>query len=146
MPGETTGGPGRIIGRREWVELPEWGIARLRAKVDTGARTSAIHVSSIEDLEGGRLRFEVVRREKPHRRTVIVEADHVREARVRPSTGRTQRRPVVRTVGRIGSWEREIEMTLVCREGMLCRMLLGRRALTGLLVDPSRKDVLGGAG
>jgi hypothetical protein len=146
MQGETTGSSGRIIGRREWVSLPEWGITRLRAKIDTGARTSAIHVSSIEDLEDGRLRFEVVRREKPHRRTVVVEADHVREARVRPSTGRTQRRPVVRTLVRIGGWEREIEMSLVCREGMLCRMLLGRRALAGLLVDPSHKDVLGGDG
>ena len=134
-----------IIGRREWVSAPEWGIDRLRAKIDTGARTSAIHVSSIEDLDNGRLRFEVVRRERPRRRTVTVEADHVREARVRPSSGRTQRRPVVRTLIRIGDWERAIEMSLVCREGMLCRMLLGRRALTGLLVDPSNKDILGGA-
>lgn len=135
---------GLVIGWREWVSAPEWGIDRLRAKIDTGARTSAIHVSSIEDLEGGRLRFDVVRRERPRRRTVTVEADHVREARVRPSTGRTQRRPVVRTLIRIGDWEREIELSLVCREGMLCRMLLGRRALDGLLVDPVRKDILGG--
>lgn len=135
-----------VIGRREWVSLPEWDIARLRAKIDTGARTSAIHVSSIEYLEGGRVRFEVVRREKPHRRSVTVEADHVREARVRPSTGQAQRRPVVRTLVKIGEWEREIELSLVCREGMLCRMLLGRRALHGLLVDPGVKDVLASRG
>ncbi len=136
------GESGLVIGRREWVALPEWGIPRLRAKIDTGARTSAIHVSSIEYLEDGRLRFEVVRRERPHRRSVTVEADHAREARVRPSSGKTQHRPVVRTVVQIGAWEREIELSLVCREGMLCRMLLGRRALNGLLVDPSAKDVL----
>ncbi len=136
--------PGLVIGWREWVGMPEWGITRVRAKIDTGARTSAIHVSSIEELEGGRLRFEVVRRERPERRTVTIEADHVREARVRPSTGEAQRRPVVRTLVRIGEWEREIEMGLVCREGMLCRMLLGRRALRGLLVDPTKKDLLDG--
>ncbi|MEZ6242710.1 MAG: RimK/LysX family protein [Phycisphaerales bacterium] len=136
------GGP--VIGWREWVAMPEWGIGRVRAKVDTGARTSAIHVSKIERLEGGRLRFEVVTREKPHRRVVTVEGDHVRDARVRPSSGELQPRPVVRTLVRIGGWEREIEMGLVCREGMLCRMLLGRRAVKGLMVNPGVKDVLGG--
>jgi len=140
------GEAGPVIGWREWVAMPEWGIGRVRAKVDTGARTSAIHVSSIERLEGGRLRFEVVTRERPRRRAVTVEADHVREARVRASSGRAEVRPVVRTVVRIGGWEREIEMGLVCREGMLCRMLRGRRALRGLLVDPVARDVLGGGG
>lgn len=144
MPGPDHQHSQSVIGWREWVALPEWGIPRVRAKIDTGARTSAIHVSSITRLEGGRLAFEVVTRERPERRTVTVEADHVREARVRPSSGESQRRPVVRTLVRVGAWEREVEMSLVCREGMLCRMLLGRRALKGLLVDPGAKDLLGG--
>ncbi len=71
-----------------------------------------------------------------------VGGDRRREVKGRPSAGRTQRRPVVRTLVKIGDWEREIELSLVCREGMLCRMLLGRRALDGLLVDPGAKDVL----
>lgn len=118
--------------------MPDWHVRGVRAKIDTGARTSAIHVADIQHLPGGRMRFEVVLSERPRRRTRWIEADAVRESVVRPSTGQPQARPVVRTTLTIGPLTVETEVGLVCRRGMLCRMLVGRRALAGLaLVDPS---------
>jgi hypothetical protein len=138
---------GRIIGWREPVALPAWGIKALKTKVDTGARTSALHVSRIEPLPEGRVRFDVVvsaRLVDGRRlmRRVAVEDRVVRTAVVRSSTGRRQQRLVVRTPARIGPLEREIELTLVCRRRMRCRLLLGRSALEGFIVDPSRRRVL----
>ncbi len=126
------------VGWRERVALPDWRIRGVRAKIDTGARTSAIHVATFEHLPNGRIRFEVVTRERPDRRTRWIEADIVRESVVKPSSGEPQIRPVVRTTMAIGPLEFEAELGLVCRQGMLCRMLVGRRALAGLaVVDPS---------
>ena len=143
-----------VVGWRECVELPEWGIKGVRAKIDTGARTSAIHVAEIEEIDPGggasgvgRVRFEVVYREKPVRKTKWVEADLVRQSVVKPSSGKRQERPVVRTVIRIGGREHEAELSLVCRAGMLCRMLVGRKALEGtFVVDPGRTHVADGHG
>ncbi len=134
-----------VLGWRERVDLPEWGVRRILAKVDTGARTSSIHVEHIEEIGEGRVRFEVVvarvARGRPER-TVVVEADLLRTSSVRPSTGRVQRRPVVEALVRIGPVERRVELSLVSREHMLCRMLLGRSALAGsALVDPDRTYV-----
>lgn len=131
-----------MVGWRERIDLPEWGIRGLRVKIDTGARTSAIHVSHVEELPDGRLRFDVVKRTNPAVRHVTVEADHVRVSAVKPSSGELQERPVVRALMRLGPIEREIEVSLVDREGMLCRMLLGRTALEGILVDATRRYVV----
>ncbi|MBZ0173414.1 MAG: ATP-dependent zinc protease [Phycisphaerales bacterium] len=129
-----------VIGWRERIDLPEWGLKRVRAKIDTGARTSAIDVARIEDLPDGRIRFEVVARNGSTRRTKWIEATPVRTSVVKPSHGETQERCVCLTTIRIGDLEREIEIGLVCRKHMLCRMLIGRRAMAGLaVVDPSRK-------
>lgn len=136
------------VGWRERVGLPAWGIKRVRAKIDTGARTSAIHVAQIEELENGHIRFEVVIRERPTHKTVWIDAEPVvRESTVKPSSGDLQQRPVVRTTMVLGGIEREIELSLVCRKGMLCRMLIGRTALDGVfLVDPSHKYLTGKPG
>jgi hypothetical protein len=138
------GGPSDklIIGRRERVSFPDWGIERVLAKVDSGARTSALHVGNIVDLPGDRVRFEVVLSRADPDQRVPVEADLSRVTRVRPSTGTQHRRHVVTTRIRIGPVEREIEVSLVCRAKMLCRMLLGRTALEGVLIDVSRKHIL----
>lgn len=127
-----------VIGWREYVDLPEWGVKSLRAKIDTGARTSAIHVENLEELPDGRLRFDVIVSEKPLR-TVSVTAEPVRRTTVKPSSGRRQRRHVMRTRLVIGSLDVEIELSLVSRENMLNRMLVGRKALpSGVLVNPHR--------
>lgn len=133
-----------VVGWRELIAFPDWGVKRIRAKVDTGARTSAIHVEEIEELPGDRVRFELVLREKPERRIKWVEADLLRQSRVKPSHGETQQRLVVRARIRLGPVEREIEVGLVSRQHMLCRMLLGRTAMEGLLVDPARRYLVSG--
>ncbi len=129
-------------GWREIVALPDWGIRRIRAKLDTGALTSVVHASKIELIDDGRLRFEVVIRDGKNRSTRWIEADRVRQSKVKPSTGKVQRRPVVRTRMILGDLEREIELSLACRENMACRMLLGRRALGDLVLVDSSKTYL----
>jgi hypothetical protein len=137
--------PPVILGWRELVSLPDWGIPRIKAKIDTGARTSAIHVSSIEELDDGRVRFEVVVRETPELRTMVVEAVPIRRTTVKPSSGVIEQRLVFRTRMTIGPIDRDIELSVVCRKGMLCRMLVGRRALpSNVLVNPARKYLHGG--
>lgn len=130
------------IGWREKIDLPEWGLMRIRAKIDTGARTSAIDVADIEELGEGKIRFRVVYHHDPEQITRWIHADTVRTSTVRPSHGESQERYVCETLVRIGEVERRIEISLVSRKGMLCRMLLGRTALDGLLVDASRMYVL----
>lgn len=132
-----------VIGWREVVRLPEWGIKAVEAKIDTGARTSAIHVGEVHRLPRGRVRFDVVLSRKDPVWTVPVETDVVRVTRVRSSTGHAQERVVVATDMRVGHVTRRIELTLVCRRHMLCRMLLGRTALEGFLIDVGIKHQLG---
>jgi hypothetical protein len=138
-----------VIGWREPVALPDWGIASIKTKIDTGARTSAIHVDRIESSAGGLVRFDVitsVRRDAQGRRLIRrrpVEAAVVRTARVRNSAGVCEDRIVVATMLRVGPVERPIELGLVCRRRMLCRMLLGRKALEhGFLIDPTHARLL----
>lgn len=136
--------PPIVIGWREPVALPEWGIARLKAKADTGARTSAIDVDRFELLPGDRVRFAlVVDRDQPDRR-IAIETAVVRTARVRSSLGIMHERPIVRTTMHLGGIDKTIEIGLVCRKNMLCRMLLGRKALSPEFhIDPSRRVVAG---
>lgn len=142
----TPGKPPPItVGWRERVALPDFGIRHLKAKIDTGARTSALHVAAIEELpdQPGRIRFEIVARESRGGHTRLtrwVEADLVREAVVKPSSGQRQRRPVIRARLKLAGRTTDVELTLVSRKGMLCRMLVGRTALVAghYLVDPSR--------
>lgn len=137
---DASNGEPLLIGWRELVDLPEWGLRGIRAKIDTGARTSALHVAEFELLPGDRVRFQVVAREKPVRKTKWVEAPLVRHSIVKPSSGERQERPVVSTRLRIGNREHEAEISLVCRKGMLCRMLVGRTALEGtFIVDPGAR-------
>jgi hypothetical protein len=118
-----------VIGWNEYVDLPDWGIRGLRAKVDTGARTSAIHVENIEEISRGRVRFDVVLHRKVRDRRVHVSARVVRRSRVRSSTGHYTTRFLVSTRMVLAGVEREIELSLVDREKMIFRMLLGRSAL-----------------
>jgi hypothetical protein len=135
--------PLEIIGWTEYVELPDWGIPRLKAKVDTGARTSALHVDSIERLSSGRVRFAVVLNVRSARR-VLAEARVIRQTRVRSSTGVYRRRYVVPVRIRLGHVDKTIEVSLVARDRMIFRMLLGRSAFSGdFLIDGSRQCIQG---
>ena len=130
------------IGWREHIDLEEWGISKLRVKVDTGARTSSIHVRNIEELEDDFIKFEVVIKEKPVRKTVVVTAKTIRKSIVKSSNGIKQNRYVCKTKFKLGEVEKDIDISLVCRAGMLCRMLLGRKALEDSFVVDSSKRYL----
>lgn len=132
-----------VIGWSEYVDFPEWEITGLKAKVDTGARTSSLHVEDLEKLPSGFVHFFVrLSRKNTHKR-VAVKAKPTKWARVRSSTGDYSTRCFVRTRIRIGEVEKEIEVSLVSRERMLFRMLIGRKALEkDFLVDVSHRSVL----
>ena len=132
-----------IAGWSERVDIPDWGLNRVRAKLDTGARTSAIDVAQFEIIDDEHVRFEVVYRVKPTRLTKWIEARCNRVTRVKPSHGEPQERVVCLTTLQIGDEKFEAELGLVCRKGMLSRMLIGRSALSNrFLVDSSRKYVI----
>jgi len=126
----------RVIGWREYVDLPELGIRQVKAKSDTGARTSALDVRNVVELGGNRVRFDVVRSRREDGRVVTAEADIVRRTRIKSSFGQAHDRLVIPTKLRIGPVEKDVELGLVSRRKMLCRVLLGRKALEGdFLVD-----------
>lgn len=143
-----------VFGWREFVSLPDWDVPRLRAKLDTGARTSALHVEDYVELDGadaGRVRFHVLSgsRDAPVRTEVT--ADLIGHAVVRDTRARPEERPLVRTRLRCGPMETTIDVSLTDRSGMNFRLLLGRRALAGhALVDPEgsflRSDPPGATG
>jgi hypothetical protein len=138
----TAPGPARI-GWAEYVEIPQWNISRLRAKMDTGARTSALHVENIREVGHGRVRFDVRLHRRHIDRRVTVEAPIKRRGRVRPSSGVSQTRIFVSARVHIGPIEQEIELSLVDRERMIFRMLIGRSALAHrFLVDVSKRYLL----
>lgn len=129
-----------VIGWRESVRFPELGVGPVRAKIDSGANTSALHVTDVERIDGGRVRFHIAMDRRGRRLSEKLEAPIVRVSTVKSSTGHAQERFVVPLRVAIGSHEFETEVSLVCRRGMLCRMLVGRRALAGrFLVDASRR-------
>jgi hypothetical protein len=132
------------IGFAEHVALPDWGIASLAAKVDTGALTSALHVENICEWEDGWVSFDIILGAAGKRRRKNVDARVTRHGQVRSTAGSIQTLLFVTTTLRLGSVERAIEVSLVDRAGMNYRMLLGRRALSGrFVVDPGRRYLLG---
>lgn len=132
-----------LIGCREYVSFPEWEIKDVRAKVDTGALSSAIDVSDYEELPRNRVRFHVVLSRTNRSRKRTVEAKIVRRAKIRSSFGKMQERIIVSTPMVIGEHSREIELGLVCRKNMICRMLIGRQALGhDFIIDPARRYLL----
>lgn len=132
-----------LIGWTEYVDLPDWKVRKLRAKIDTGARSSALHVEDIVELPRGRVRFTVVlHREKRDRRVRVTARVH-RRSRVRSSNGIVETRYFVLTTLRLGPVEREVELSLVNRGLMNHRMLLGRSAVSGpFLIDVDHRMLL----
>jgi hypothetical protein len=126
----------RTVGWKEYLDLPELGIFRLKAKLDTGARTSTLHVDSIEVLEVSPDGSELVEialgpdRRRPELR-VRTRVRVIRRIRVVDSGGHPEVRPVIETEMALGPVRKKILVTLTDRSGMLFRMILGRKALEG---------------
>ena len=136
-----------VAGWREWVSLPGAGVPWIKAKLDTGARSSSVHaydVTLIGEDASERVRFRLQPWQESREDAVVVECPIHDRRRVRSSSGHVEERIVV--IMRIALLGREIEteMTLSNRDEMGFRMLIGRQALRqGFLVDPA-KSFLGG--
>ncbi len=135
------------IGWREWVGLPGLGVDAVKAKVDTGARTSAIHAFGIQpfEIDGAEwVRFQVHPRQRSRLPTITCEAPVHDRRLIRSSNGLQQSRIVVKTSLEMGGTSWPIELSLASRDELGFRMLIGRQGLRKkVLIDPARSYVTG---
>ena len=131
-----------VIGWREWVHLADLGVRWIKVKVDTGARTSALHAEDIEHFRrrgADWVRFTVHPLQRSRLRPTQVSAPVVEMRNVRSSNGSQEERPVIETTIDIGGHLWPIELTLTRRDVMGFRMLLGRQGIRGHgVIDPGR--------
>ena len=132
--------PVEVLGWREWIGLPDFGVDAIKVKLDTGARTSALHAVRLRPFvrDGvDMVRFEVHPIQRSAAPSIPVEAEVIEHRVVRNSGGREEERPVIRTTIQVGQTRWPIELTLTSRAQMGFRMLLGRQALRKrFVVDP----------
>ncbi len=135
-----------VLGWREWVALPDLGIERIKAKVDTGARTSTLHAFSLRPfIENGQKRISFDMHPLQHNVKTVVscKADIVDLRWVTDSGGHSEERYVIQTPISIDGHSWPIEITLTERDTMLFRMLLARNAIRGrFTVDPARSFLM----
>lgn len=136
-----------LTGWREWVSLPDVGVDWIKAKIDTGARTSSLHAFDIEEFEkdgAAWVRFRVNPWQASSEDATVVECPISDRRRVRSSSGHQQERLVVSLAIRLVDRIVDAEVTLSNRDEMGFRMLIGREALRrGFVIDPAR-SFLGG--
>jgi hypothetical protein len=136
------------IGWKEYLDLPELGLRRLKGKIDTGARTSTLHVQALTWLDShadgtraAELTLAPDRRDAA--RLVTARVRVLRHIRVTDSGGHREMRPLIETELVLGPVRKRILLTLTDRSGMLFRMILGRKAVEGeFWVDPAAKYLL----
>lgn len=135
------------VGWREWIALPELGIAAIKPKIDTGARSSSLHAFNMETFDRGGavwVRFDIHPLQRDVAVSVRAEARVIEYRHVRSSSGHQTLRPVIRTAMSLGGRRWNVELTLAARDEMGFRMLLGREAVRGrFVVDPGRSYLLG---
>jgi hypothetical protein len=136
-----------LVGWREWLALPELGIPAIKAKIDTGARTSALHAFELDSFrEDGteRVRFGIHPLRKRTDIEIFCVADVIDQRLVTDSGGHREERFVIRTQVQIRGVTWPVEMTLTNRDTMLFRMLLGRTAMRNrILVNPAKSYLTG---
>lgn len=147
MSNETKAPSLAVLGWREWLALPALGIPCIKAKVDTGARTSTLHAFYVDTFRRqGQLHARFGVHPVQHRSDIVVhaEAPVVDRRKVSDSGGHREERYVIHTRVALGQREWPIELTLTNRETMLFRMLLGRTAIAGnAVVDPGQSFLAG---
>jgi hypothetical protein len=144
-PGASLSAP-RTIGWKEHVDFPDWGIRRVKVKIDTGARTSALDVLryDLRQTEAGLVADLCLALSRKHpERVTVVTAPVLKTVLVANSMCIREQRPLIETVIRLGPITKRVRLTITNRSGMLFRMILGRKALEGdFVVDVSRKYLL----
>lgn len=140
--------PKMVIGWREWVQLPNLGSFLVKAKVDTGARSSSIHAVNLKYFESKKgksmVRFQIHPMQRSAKTTIDAEAEIFEFRKVRSSNGHVTRRPVIVTDLQFGGQTWPIEITLANRDEMGFRMLLGRETMRHhCLIDPGASFVQG---
>jgi hypothetical protein len=136
-----------LLGWKEYVEFVDWGQHRVKAKIDTGARTSALGVVSYELREnaaGGTIAFLRVALDRRHpERITEIAAPVMKLVRVRNSSGVREQRPLLETRLRLGPVTKLVRLTVTNRSQMRFGMILGRKALEGdFVVDVAKKYML----
>ncbi len=135
-----------IIGWREWISLPDLGVTAIKAKIDTGARSSAIHAFHVETFwrnEKHWVRFQMHPFQRSTSKTITAEAEILDEREVRNSGGHAEKRIAILTTVELQKQRWPIELTLTNRDVMGFRMLLGRAAVRGhFLVHPGQSYLL----
>lgn len=130
-----------IVGNAEWCALPQLRVPAIRARIDSGAKTSSIHAINIKEFHKGEERwvsFEIHPLRKHTEVFVPCEAKVVDYRMVKSSTGVAQPRYVIRTMIEMGGQQWEIEITLANRRSMGYQMLLGREAMMNrILINPA---------
>lgn len=136
-----------ILGSEEWCSFPELGIPVIKARVDSGAKTSALHAINIAPfIKDGQnwVKFDINPIQNNVKTIINCEAHLVDKRVVKSSSGFREQRYVIQTTLEIGNCKWLIEMTLTNRDSMGFRMLLGREAMSGrVLVDPEQQYLLG---
>jgi hypothetical protein len=139
--------PSEAIGWREWIALPDFGDTPMKAKIDTGARTSSLHAFNLrvdKKSDPPIATFEVHPFQRSKRNASKVSLPVAKFVKVRSSSGHVEKRPVVRTRIIIGKETHMIEITLTSRDAMGFRALVGRSAVRHrFLVDPGRSYIQG---
>lgn len=139
--------PLQTIGWREWVSLPALGVSAVKAKVDTGARSSSLHAFAVHEFQQAGvtiIRFQVHPRQRDARNTVECQAELLEYRSVRSSSGHNTKRPVIVTEVELFGERWPIELTLASRDEMGFRMLLGREALRRRFLVDSGRSYYGG--
>ncbi|MEY2976246.1 MAG: ATP-dependent zinc protease [Prochlorotrichaceae cyanobacterium] len=127
-----------ILGWREWVSFPVLNLPPIKAKIDTGARSSALHAFDIQ-LFDSYLRCKIHPLQKDDQTIVEIECPYLGCKTVRSSNGQVENRPVIHTQVTLGMQSWDIELTLTNRDLMGFRLLLGRQAIRNRYwVDPGR--------
>jgi hypothetical protein len=136
-----------VVGWREWVGLPDWNVEAIKGKIDTGARTSALHAFDLELFERDDaewVRFSIQPWQRSDEDVSVVEAVRVDHRTITSSSGTRSSRPVVRAGLVLAGHRIDAEVTLTRRDEMGFRMLIGREALAqGFVIDPAA-SYLGG--